>query len=159
MLLFFLLQFYFLISSWNSSDRFCNGVLSGSLISLPSWVFYAMCSFFPIRSAIFLAPRSRTRPPSLVSRKAAGAHCRSGAWNRRPRLPGSRLIPAIAICALTAALTAPAEFRLIHGTSTRPQTGSQVSPNIFLRGKCRCIRDTLRIAALQICQPPCHRTC
>ncbi len=31
MLLFFLLQFYFLISSWNSSDRFCNGVLSGSI--------------------------------------------------------------------------------------------------------------------------------
>ena len=30
-LLFFLLQFYFLISSRNSSDRFCNRVLSGSI--------------------------------------------------------------------------------------------------------------------------------
>lgn len=40
MLLFFLLQFYFLISSWNSSDRFCNRVLSGSIdfITFPGFL-------------------------------------------------------------------------------------------------------------------------
>ena len=59
------------------------------------------------------------------------------------------LIPAIAICALTAALTAPAEFRLIHGTSTRPQTGSQVSPNIFLRANAAAF-------AIHSASPPCR---
>lgn len=90
-LLFFLLQFYFLISSWNSSDRFCNRVLSGSIDfhCLPGFSTQCVPSFPSVLLSFW---RSRSRPDRLHSSrvKQPEAHCRSGAWNRRPRLPGSR---------------------------------------------------------------------
>ena len=47
---------------------------------------------------------------------------------------GIRLsMSARAISAAAIAFIAPAAFRLTHGTSTSPATGSQVSPSIFLR--------------------------
>ena len=63
-----------------------------------------MCSFFPIRSAIFLALSVTARPPSLVSRKAAGSALPIRRMESMTSSAGiALLIPAIAICALTAA--------------------------------------------------------
>jgi len=52
----------------------------------------------------------------------------------------------MASCAADIALTTPATFRLIQGTSTSPPTGSHVSPNIFFRAKAAAYEEGKRAA-------------
>ena len=63
-------------------------------------------------------------------------------------------IPALVKSADVSALNAPITFRFTHGTSTRPATGSQASPNRFFKASAAAFAISFALPPDKCTTPP-----